>query len=233
MTMVELGTEAHTAKLEGLATSLDDRAVALFEAVDVDEPSPALAEIRAAAERLLADPAAGRETAALLVAEVLRLVDRFGIRAAARVDDRVVVAVATGAGAGSPSPARRTGWSPAEPADCVVSVTEFGRLPGPYLAGLSEGRPFGLSRRANRVVEIHPLTEAEARRAKLYDDPALDPEPFNLSKFMDNPSGVLRWAVNHRDRVALLRKNNVVVGLVVPAAHPYLRDLSGFVPPEL
>lgn len=223
MTMVELvGNDAHTAKLEGLATTVDDGSVALYEAVEAGVTTPRLAEVRDAAARLLADPTVGRDTAAQLVAEILRLVDRFGIRAAARVDDRVVLAVTTpSASEAAPAAApRRAGWAPAERCDWDVSVTQFGRVPGPYVSGLSEGRPFSLSKRADKILEVHPLTDAEARRVGLYDDPTLDPEPLALSKLMDNPSGVLRRAQESPDRMALLTRNNVVIGLVVPTKHP-------------
>lgn len=230
MTMVELVDE--------------DGARERVEAAGVDEPAADLDEFRRAAERLLLDAGSagrtGREAAALLIAETLRLGARYGIHSASCVDGRVVVAAtAMGATPAAPSAsfaptARRSRptWEP----DAVahdVPVTEFGKVPGPHLARLADGVAFSISRRARVVVEVHPLSDAQARAAGLYDDPAVAVDPVAVSQLMDNPSGVLKRIEAEPDRLALLRKNNVVIGCIVPAGHPVLVAALGPAPARL
>lgn len=198
-------------------------------AVDLEDAAAPVDEFRRAAERLLAHAGSGREAAALVIAEALRLGARYGIRSATCVDGGIVVATAP-----SPAPAHApaAGWAPV----CVahdVPVTEFGRVPGPHLARLADGVAFSISRRARVVVEVHPLTETQARHAGLFDDDSVAAGPVSVSQLMDNPSGVLKRLEQEPGRLALLRKNNVLIGCLVPAAHPALVARLGAPPARL
>jgi antitoxin (DNA-binding transcriptional repressor) of toxin-antitoxin stability system len=236
MTMLELvASDTRAATLEELATTLDDRGLVLFETVGVAGTDPALADLRVALERFLA-ARGGPAGAALLVAESLRLGAPHGVRAAACVDDRVVVAATAEAagpvaeGAASPAPvarplSRRSAWHPQD-RHRAVPVTEFGRVPGPWLARLAEGEAFAITKRARAVVQVHPITDDQARAAGLYDHPHRRATDVTVSQLMDNPSGVLASFAGSDHEFALLRRHNVVVGCVLPAAHPFL-ELQG------
>lgn len=241
MTMVEpVGTETRAALVEGLSSSLGEQQVALFATVEPEggptAPSTLLTGLRTAFQGLLDDGVAGPAAAALLVAEALRLGAAHGVRAAATVGDRVVVAASS---APWPAPAgwpTRSPWGSASSASSAtsetapwhpgaafdrVAVTEFGRVPGPYLARLAEGVAFGIRKRAHVVVQVHPLTDAQARAAGLHDRADRRPD-VTASALMDNPSGVLAAFAGPDAGFALLTRRNVVIGCVLPQGHPLL-----------